>query len=55
MDDATRDEIQERLDSGQDLNDPMVEALQGEGADTDEESERNFQTWLNARNKPVNE
>lgn len=55
MDDATRDQIQARLDSAQDLNEPMIEALQAEGAGTDEEAENNFQAWLAARNKPVNE
>lgn len=55
LDDVTRDEIQERLDAGKDLNENMTEALHGEGADTDEEAERNFQAWIDARNKPVNE
>jgi len=55
VDDVIRDEIQERLDAGKDLNETMTEALHGEGADTDEESERKFQAWIDARNNPVNE
>lgn len=49
MDQATADEIQERLDAGKDLNDPMVEALHSEPAETTDKDEERFQQWVASR------